>query len=151
MLGAGLTALTLSLAACAETLSLHGHVPDAEREAEIASSQATQPQVAEALGSPSFIAPFDGNVWIYFSQVQKQVAFFTPEIVSRDIFLVEFDDSGRVQDTRRYTMADGKTVTPVGRTTPTLGNELTLLQQLFGNFGRFAGTERPVTGNIPTQ
>ena len=148
LVGVGLVALSLS--ACAENLSLHGYVPDATREAQIASGQATQPQVAEVLGTPSILAPFDPRIWIYFSQIQRQVAFFKPEIVSRQIFLVEFDDTGHVHDTRRYSMADGKTITPVGRTTPTLGNELTLLQQLFGNFGRFEGAERPVTGNIPT-
>ena len=40
--------------------------------------------------------------------------------------------------TRAYTLADSRDIDPVGRITPTEGRDLTLLQQLFGNIGRFS-------------
>jgi hypothetical protein len=36
-----------------------------------------------------------------------------------------------------YGVEDGRIVEPVERTTPTYGQELTVMQQLLGNFGRF--------------
>jgi hypothetical protein len=35
-------------------------------------------------------------------------------------------------------MADAQEISPVARVTPTEGRDLTLLQQLFGNIGRFS-------------
>ena len=53
------------------------------------------------------------------------------------MLVVAFDGNGRVSGTRTYTLADARDVDPVDRVTPTEGRELTLLQQLLGNIGRF--------------
>ena len=50
---------------------------------------------------------------------------------------IDFDSAGRVSDVRRYGLDDGREIQPVDRATPTKGREVTLLQQLFGNIGRF--------------
>jgi len=51
---------------------------------------------------------------------------------------VEFDPKGNVAGTRRYSLKDGRVVAWVSRETPTRGRELTFLEQMFGNFGRFS-------------
>ena len=48
-----------------------------------------------------------------------------------------FDERDVVSDVVSYTEADGKPVEIVSRVTPTAGQELNILQQLFGNLGRF--------------
>jgi len=44
-----------------------------------------------------------------------------------------------VEDVFTYTENDRREVELVSRVTPTAGNELSLIQQLFGNVGRFGG------------
>jgi outer membrane protein assembly factor BamE (lipoprotein component of BamABCDE complex) len=58
------------------------------------------------------------------------------------VVVVGFDDTGLVRDVRRYTLEDGKLIDPVTRKTPAPGKELSFLEQLVGNVGRFnpAGT-----------
>ena len=54
----------------------------------------------------------------------------------RSIVVVSFDTTGYVEETAVYHLEDGRQIDPVDRITPTEGRELTVLQQLLGNFGR---------------
>ena len=71
----------------------------------------------------------------------RRTAFFEPKLLERKIVAIVFDDEGVVEDVVTYTENDKKDVELVSRVTPTAGNELSLLQQLFGNVGRFAGSQ----------
>ncbi|BAE51153.1 hypothetical protein amb2349 [Paramagnetospirillum magneticum AMB-1] len=54
-----------------------------------------------------------------------------------------FDRAGTVRAIDNRGLEDGKDVVPAGRETPTAGKELTILQQLMGNVGRFS---KPMQG-----
>ncbi len=129
--------LVLGLAACAGDVSVRGNMPDAEVIAEIEPGFDTREDVIDKLGSPSTVSTFQDRKWYYVGQKSKQLAFFKPEIIERSVLVVSFDGTGLVDDTVLYTLEDGRVVEPVGYTTPTEGKELTILQQFFGNFGRF--------------
>jgi len=75
------------------------------------------------------------------SERTERTAFFEPKLLERKIVAIVFDDEGVVEDVVTYTENDKKDVELVSRVTPTAGNELSLLQQLFGNVGRFAGSQ----------
>ena len=62
-------------------------------------------------------------------------------MLERSIFVVTFDEGDTVQQTKLYTLEDGRVIDPVSRETPTEGRELTVLQQLFGNLGKFPSSK----------
>jgi len=128
-----------ALAACSPTTELRGHIIDEESLAAVKEGVDNRESVSDTLGTPSAIATFDTDVWFYISTRQERMAFLDPKILERTIVAVEFDKKGNVAGTRRYTIADGRPVHIVGRETPTKGKELTFLEQMFGNFGRFSG------------
>jgi outer membrane protein assembly factor BamE (lipoprotein component of BamABCDE complex) len=64
--------------------------------------------------------------------------FFKPQINDRKVIAIEFDTEGVVSAVNAVGLADGRRVQPVERTTPTTGHEMTILEQMLGNFGRFA-------------
>jgi outer membrane protein assembly factor BamE (lipoprotein component of BamABCDE complex) len=129
--------LALGLGACERSLQVHGNMPDPEVIAEIQPGVDDRSGVADKLGSPSTVSTFLDNKWYYIGQKTEQFAFLDPEVLERSILVVSFDDKGVVDDTVLYTLEDGQVVDAVGRQTPTEGRELTIMQQLFGNFGRF--------------
>lgn len=133
------TALALLLGACSPTIEVRGYVPDETVLAGVRSGVDNRESVSDMLGTPSTIATFDTDVWYYVSTTQRREAFFDPELISRTIVAVEFDQNGNVADLRRYNLADGRIVAFTDRETPTRGRELTFLEQMFGNFGRFSG------------
>lgn len=135
----------LGLAACASGVDTHGNLPDPEVVQQIQPGVHRQTDVLSLLGSPSAVSTFEESRWYYIGSKSETVAFFDPDVLERSILVVSFTDEGVVGEKQVYTLEDGKDVSPVGRVTPTEGKKLTVLQQLFGNIGRFtgAGNEQP--------
>ncbi|MDH5748675.1 MAG: outer membrane protein assembly factor BamE [Rhodospirillales bacterium] len=130
-------ALVVVLAACAPRIEMRGNLPDLDRISEIKPGEQSRQEVSETLGSPSNVNLFDKEVWYYISERTETLAFLAPEIQERKIVAISFDEKGVVSDVKTYGLEKGRNIVPVDRETPTSGNEMTFIQQLFGNFGRF--------------
>lgn len=135
-----------ALTACTPTTELRGQFIEEDRLASVKEGVDNRDSVTDTLGTPSAIATFDTDVWFYISTKQERFAFFNPKVLERNIVAIEFDAQDNVAATRRYTLKDSRVVQIVGRETPTKGRELTFLEQMFGNFGRFSGTETATPG-----
>lgn len=138
-------ALTVAVAACSPIKRTHGYTPRADELAQVQSGVDTREVVMQKLGRPSTLGTFDAKEWYYISQQTEALAFYEPEIVSRTVVTVTFDDNGLVTEVGRYGLEDGKVIDLVTRTTPTAGRRLTILQQIFSNLGRF----NPSAGEVP--
>ncbi|MBO21228.1 MAG: cell envelope protein SmpA [Rhodospirillaceae bacterium] len=132
--------LLAALSACAPIVNVRGQEPDPDAVAAIEPGQTSRREVRHALGSPSTEGVFRTKVWYYMSERTETVAFLEPKLLERKIIAITFDEQNIVEDVFTYTENDRREVDLVSRVTPTAGNELTLIQQLFGNIGRFAGS-----------
>ncbi len=126
------------VSACSPRIASRGNAPEPEMLEQISIGESTKGDVTDILGSPSTVAAFDENVWLYISKTTETVAFFEPETVEQKVVLISFDAANRVEILSEYDLEDGKPVIPTDRVTPTAGREMTILQQLFGNLGRFS-------------
>lgn len=106
--------------------------------------------VLRLIGSPSAVATFNPNVWYYISQKQETYAFLKPTIVNQNVLQVTFNETGRVQALKNYQLSDAERITMVSRITPTSGKELTVLEQILGNVGRFSGPRTETNPGAPT-
>jgi|TARA_R110002072_G_scaffold49863_19_gene135046 outer membrane protein assembly factor BamE (lipoprotein component of BamABCDE complex) len=131
----------LGLSACEYQVNVRGNMLDPDDVAEVLPGVSNRGDVSELLGSPSTVSTFEDQTWYYIGQRTEQLAFLAPETTDRSVLVVKFDDAGLVETTRLYTVEDGKVITPNTRKTPTQGNELTIIQQLIGNLGRFTPSE----------
>lgn len=95
--------------------------------------------VVRLIGSPSAVATFNPNVWYYISETQEYWAFTKPKISAQKVIQVTFNDAGRVEGIKNYDLKDAQDIQMVARITPTSGKELTILEQILGNVGRFSG------------
>ena len=130
-------ALAVVLSACTVSEDLRGNLPDPEKIAQIKPGTTTKTQVAKILGTPSSASAFNDTVWYYISRRVKQVAFLSPTVMDQQVYVVDFDDRGVVKEVARKTLADGVDVTPAPGATPAPGRELSFVEQLIGNIGRF--------------
>ena len=136
-------ALVLAVAACESRLTTHGHVPHAAGQPTIEPGVHDRDEVASLLGTPSVVAALDRETWVYVIQTREDFAFLETEITDQQVLVIAFDDSGVVQGLERYGLRNGYPVDPVARTTPSgYGQEISLMQQLLGNLGRFSSTGR---------
>jgi outer membrane protein assembly factor BamE (lipoprotein component of BamABCDE complex) len=134
-------AITLSLAvtvaACAPREQVRGYMPDEDRLAEIKTGVHDRASIEALLGSPSSIATFEDKTWYYITQRTEKLAFFDEKAKEQQIVAIDFDGDGIVQGVRRFGLEDSREIDPVERETPTRGKELSLIEQLLSNVGRF--------------
>lgn len=132
----GLIALLLVLPACTPTQATRGNIVEDYRMAEIIPGVSTRTNVLQSLGSPTTQAPFDENVWYYLGQKTEKRGIFDPKVVDKKVVVVAFNEDGVVDAIDRID-AEMMNVPHVRRKTPTSGNDITVMQQLLGNVGRF--------------
>jgi outer membrane protein assembly factor BamE (lipoprotein component of BamABCDE complex) len=127
------------LAACEAQLDTRGNLPDPEVVLQVQPGIDNRQRVAELLGSPSTTSTFDDKTWYYISKKTSRVAFFDPQVLDQEVLIIKFDDAGTVSDMKLLGLEDAHQVVPNPNETPTSGRELTILQQIMGNVGRFGG------------
>ena len=148
---AGIVGLAIALTGCQAKIVQHGNVPDEDEVVQIQPGQDDKNRVEQLLGSPSTTGTFGDDVWYYVSKRTSQTAFFEPDVIDHGVLAIAFDSQGIVQDLKVYDKSDGRLVAMVDRQTPTHGNELTIIQQMLGNFGRFSPDQNgPKTGPTGT-
>jgi outer membrane protein assembly factor BamE (lipoprotein component of BamABCDE complex) len=130
-------ALSLGLAACSATVSTHGHALNADELAQIKPGVTSREEVARLLGSPSTIGTFQQERWFYISQRSEVMSFYQADVTQQDVVRIDFDGNGIVTDVRTHGLELAQAIEPDPNQTRTLGNELTAVQQILGNIGRF--------------
>ncbi|MGE0844842.1 MAG: outer membrane protein assembly factor BamE [Flavobacteriaceae bacterium] len=94
---------------------------------------ASREQVEFVLGTPSTTATFGNQIYYYISQTTERRPAQKPIIVDQRVMAVYFDADERVERIADYGIQDGAIFDFVSRTTPTTGDENTLLKQIFAN------------------
>ena len=118
------------LIACAPVISQRGYLPDTAIEGAIKSGNDTKTSVQSRLGYASTTATFGNDSWYYISSTEKQVAFFAPTVLKRQILAIYFDKNNKVTGVRHYALRDGHVITFENKETPARGRETTFLQEL---------------------
>jgi outer membrane protein assembly factor BamE (lipoprotein component of BamABCDE complex) len=129
----------LMVGACDPITDVRGHAPTPGAMEKLEVGSQTREDVLRLIGSPSSIANFGDDTWYYISQRQEAVAFFQPKTTEQKVTAISFGDNGRIKEIKTFDRADAKDPGMVPRATPTVGKELTVLEQIFGNIGRFGG------------
>lgn len=128
-----------------------GNKVDSELLAQLVPGTSTRGDATALIGSPTARATFDDNTWIYIGEVTKPVIAGTLNVLSQEVVVLTFDQGGTLQTITRKGQSDAQDVTIVARTTPSPGNNASMLQQLLGNVGRFnpggiGSSTTPTTG-----
>ena len=129
-----------ALSACAPRVAVRGNLPRAAQLEKIVVGEQKREDVVEILGSPSTLGVFDDKIWYYISRKTEKLAFFDEEVVDQQVIAIYFDDQNTVQAIQQYNKDDLRDIGMVERETPTSGNELSVIEQLLGNLGRFGKT-----------
>lgn len=108
----------------------------------------TTADVTALLGSPTARETFNDNSWVYISQITRPQVGRLPAVLEQRVVVLDFDQGGVLRHVKVYSKADSKNVSMAPGTTPTPGASASILQQLFGNIGRFNGAGND-TGSSP--
>ena len=88
---------------------------------------ASQEQVLIVLGTPSTVATISGEVFYYISQRTEQTSFLPQKETERRVVAVYFDKDRKVQRLANYGIRDGKIFDYISRTTPSGGEQQSIM------------------------
>jgi outer membrane protein assembly factor BamE (lipoprotein component of BamABCDE complex) len=126
-------AAAMSLSGCGSETFQRGYVLP-EGALEQIPLGASQEQVLLVLGTPSTVATVSGEAFYYISQkAEREIAFMRTKVTDQRVIAVYFDRGRKVQRLAEYGMKDGKIFDFVSRTTPTSGNDLSLVSTFLHN------------------
>ena len=74
---------------------------------------------------------------IYAQTNKSSRLFFDPKITDQDIYLFVFNHKGTITETKHLTLEDAKKIAYETKTTPVEGKNLSVLEQLAENFGKY--------------
>lgn len=97
--------------------------------------------VLNILGTPTAKAVFDDNTWYYVGLTTEKKGFLDEKVIGRQTVKVSFNDTDYVEEIA-LVENDPVDVPTNNRITPTSGNEVTALQQILGNIGKFNPPEQ---------
>ena len=126
-------AAAMSLSGCGSETFQRGYVLP-EGALEQIPLGASQEQVLLVLGTPSTVATVSGEAFYYISQkAEREISFMRTKVTDQRVIAVYFDRDRKVQRLAEYGMKDGNIFDFVSRTTPTSGNDLSLVSTFIHN------------------
>lgn len=125
-------------AGCSADIDHRGHVFDDEELQTVQVGTTGRDDLAGLFGSPSVLPLSGEDSWYYIGAEVKRFAFYRPEILERQVVAFRFDENGTVAGMDRYTLEDGQIIALIDKKTPSRGRDIGILQEIFGNIGRFA-------------
>jgi outer membrane protein assembly factor BamE (lipoprotein component of BamABCDE complex) len=143
--------LAVPLGACVASVDQRGNLPEPEKIAQIQPGSTTRDQVVKILGTPSSTGVFNDKSWYYISRKTKRVAFLDPDVLDQQVYVVNFDASGVVNSVDHKDLKDGREIQMAPGATPAPGRELTFVEQVLGNIGRFNRGSSGGETSEPTQ
>lgn len=117
---------------------VRGNKIDPDTLAELTPGTSTRADASALLGSPTARATFDDNSWIYIAEITRPRIARTQGVEDMQVVVLRFDGRGVLQDIRKLNQDDSLPVSVVSRSTPSPGSDASIMQQLFGNIGRFS-------------
>lgn len=133
LLAAGL--LGFGLVGCTPIVATRGNMVEPERLAKVQPGVTTREQVQYTLGTPTATGTLDPNTWYYIGRRTEQTAFFAPDLAEQRIYRVRFDDAGMVSAVDQLGNEQARLIDPEENTTPTMGRDVGILEQVLGTLG----------------
>ncbi len=135
--------LVMVLSACTPITTHHGFNNIASMRSWVKSNTVLKNELQSRFGPASFIdTEGDMTSLYYIAFTKERFAFFKPEVTDRQIIVLHFKNDA-YQDYAEYSLKDGKDIDITSDKTPTYGKEMSVIQQILSNVGRF--------NNVPGQ
>ena len=120
---------------CSSIENSRGYLVDEVLVAAVQPGLDNRESVEATLGRPTLTSQFGDPVWYYISSRTEQAPFTRPRISDHMVLAVRFDAAGNVVSADRTGVERVVQLDPNSDSTPTLGRDTSLLEDLFGNIG----------------
>lgn len=119
-------------------VNIVGDVPEETRIKAIKPEKHTKEDVVRLLGSPANITLFEEESWIWVQSKEQMRAILPPKEIERNVLVITFKPNESVKRVSQLTLKDSIEVAYDTDETPSHGKDLSIFDEMLGNFGRFA-------------
>jgi outer membrane protein assembly factor BamE (lipoprotein component of BamABCDE complex) len=138
--------LLLNMTSCSTVVENRGYIFNPEIQEKISQGM-DKTEIISLLGTPSTVSESTGLKYYYISNKFFKYAFLNPQEIERTIQVISFDENDNVRNIEEYTMKDGRVINYNKDKTLPNGTEVTIIQDLFDNTGRYTNPEA-IAGSI---
>lgn len=130
--------LLIALNACVSKLDKRGYMFDMSDHNLLQEGITSKERVLKIMGSPTLISDLDSDeAWIYYAEDLKRLLFFKPDIISRDVLVVRFNEAGTIRELNRIDLNDEeKQLQFAANFTNVESRKIGFLKSLFSNVGQ---------------
>lgn len=130
--------ITLSLVGCAQKISSKGIYQKPEDLAKIRLNISTKSDVQNILGTPIVTSYFTDNDFFYIGETISMPIFTSNKVLKSTVIKISFNQKGVVSKMDSYNLNEMKKVDLTsGKRTVIEGSEISAINQILGNIGRF--------------
>ena len=129
------TLLTV-LSACEATITTHGRFIEADELDRLELGITTQAETIAILGQPSFEGAFNSGRLYYNNQKMEQKVAGTTSTIERELIVLIFDKNNILQSLELRDKNSDEKIVKLDSRTPTPGDRLTIVDQIFSNLRR---------------
>ena len=133
--------ILLGMAACTDTFTDHGYVPTQAELDKVNIGADDRSSVTGSIGGPSTAGVLQDGAWYWISSRVRYRTYRKPEMISRTIVAISFDNNDRVENIERFGIEDGRIISFSRRVTSSGVGSTTFFSQLISNLGNFAPDE----------
>ena len=135
--------LILTLSACSWLgTNQVGDVPEDIRVKAVKVGKHNKDDVVRLLGSATSITLFEKESWLYIESKEQNRVFFPAKEIERKVIQITFNSNGIVEKVNTLSLEDGQEIALEKSITPVSGKDLSVVDELIGNFGRFPANKR---------
>ena len=130
--------LLIALNACVSKFDKRGYIFDMSDYNLLQEGITSKERLLKIMGSPTLISDLDSDeAWIYYSEDLKRLLFFKPDIISRDVLVVRFNQVGTIRELNRIDLNDEeKQLQFAANFTNVESRKIGFLKSLFSNVGQ---------------
>ena len=141
----------VAASACTPLRGHQGYIVDADLVNSIQPGVDNRASVQQVMGVPTVAGQFGQGDWYYVARDTRNMSYSQPKAVAQTTLRIRFNEAGTVTAIDKMGLEQVASISPYGKTTPTLGRERGFFEDLFGNIGTVgaAGAGAPGGGNGP--
>ena len=126
----------IALSACEATITTHGRLIEPAELDRLELGVTTQAETIAILGRPSFEGAFDSGRLYYNNQRMEEKVAGKTSTIERELIVLIFNNENVLQALELRTKNSDKEIVKLESKTPTPGDKLTIVDQIFTNLRR---------------
>jgi outer membrane protein assembly factor BamE (lipoprotein component of BamABCDE complex) len=132
--------LIISLNGCVSRIDKRGYMFDSSDHQMLQEGVTTKERLLKIMGSPTIISDFDSDeAWIYYAEDVDNFLFFKPEIISRTVLIVRFNNTDTVEQLKKIDLSNEEMKAGFASNYTVVNSHKTsFLKSIFSNVGQIS-------------